>query len=107
MKTLDVSHNHIPALPYLTRSPELVLLNANFNNVTSLMRFGFSGLANLEYLFLRGNRLSTVYSPMFNNAPLLSILDLRENQITKVEPFGNHPSLLFVLLENNQIQVSA
>lgn len=107
LKTLDVSHNHIPALPYLTRSPELVLLNANFNNVTSLMRFGFSGLANLEYLFLRGNRLSTVYSPMFNNAPLLSILDLRENQITKVEPFGNHPSLLFVLLENNQIQVSA
>ena len=107
LKVLDVSYNHISGLPYLTRSPELVLLNANFNNITTLMRSGISGLTNLEQLYLRGNMLKAVYSPVFLNAPSLLILDLRENEISRVEPFGNHPSLMFVLLEKNRIQVSA
>ena len=106
LKVLDFSSNRVVNLPYLTRSPELVILNANFNHLDAVSGFRFSGLTNLEYVYLRGNRLTTVRSPLFRQAPSLTILDLRENQITKVHPFGYHPSLMFVLLENNQIQVS-
>lgn len=106
LKFFSVDNNSISFLPPLTDSPQLVLLSANYNKIASLSAWRFSGLQNLEYLFLRGNRLTQVDSSIFlSAAPSLAVLDLTDNEILIVQPFGNHPGLRLIRLENNNIQV--
>jgi Leucine-rich repeat (LRR) protein len=64
-----------------------------------------SNLADLEYLTLRGNQLTRVQSQYFHAAPILKWVDMRDNLITSLEYFGQHPTLAMVLLSNNSIQV--
>ncbi|XP_035461729.2 leucine-rich repeat-containing protein 27-like isoform X3 [Scophthalmus maximus] len=58
----------------------------------------------LKYLYLKGNQISSIPSPLFISLPNLQWLDLRNNLIPSLPAeIGSHRSLKTLLLEGNPI----
>ncbi|KAL8570941.1 hypothetical protein ACOMHN_023613 [Nucella lapillus] len=102
LQDLWLDYNSLRSLPFLKNSQHLRLLSAGFNQLTSVPRL--SKVPNLEYLLLPGNKVRSVNSPDFLNAPKLGYLELWQNAITSVGRFYNHPGLKWIRMENNSIQ---
>ena len=129
--TLDLAHQSIVELnvnPFITLTSLKTLL-LDYNDLVVLPRGLLSGLRNLEYLNLEGNRLSSLDGNMFNETKKittlilwknnlkqlpnklfnglvhLSVLDLDENDLTALPKglFMGMKSLKVLFLNKNQI----
>lgn len=95
--TLNVSSNHLTAVPGLPAS--LRILNLSANRLSDSRPL--AGLLNLESLDLSFNRLIT-FEPA--ELPNLESLDLANNQLTSVRSLDKLRSLVSIRVDRNQLK---
>ena len=89
LQILDVWENILSVLDTDTfRTLDLVELNMNSNNLTSLPSRIFKGLVKLELLQLSHNNLALLDSEMFTDLVSLYGLYLHGNRLTTLPPFS-------------------
>ncbi len=80
-------------------------LNLTGNQITSMERGDFDGLSNLRELWLHDNQITSVENGDFDGLNNVSILRLSENRITSIESgdFDGLPRLTIFGLSDNQV----
>uniref|UniRef100_A0A8C3VII9 LRRCT domain-containing protein n=1 Tax=Catagonus wagneri TaxID=51154 RepID=A0A8C3VII9_9CETA len=87
LETLKLPHNKLRSLPLLGQAlPALTILDASFNELTSLSPGALDGLSQLQELYLRGNKLKTLPPRLLAPTPQLKKLNLAENQLRELPP---------------------
>ena len=104
LRSLDLSHNHLLALPEslgnLTRLEQLILSN---NRLKALPE-SLGNLTRLMQLMINSNRLESL-PESFGNLIELRILSLSDNFLKSLpESFGNFTHLGILFLDNNRLE---
>ena len=103
MRWLYLQHNKLNYLPRLNNLKSLNWLNVSYNQIKSIEPRHLEGLDNLTVLFANNNHLQRIRSYMFSKTPRLMEVWLSDNRIKYLGNFGNHDSLVTLLLGSNQI----
>ncbi|XP_013419186.1 leucine-rich repeat neuronal protein 3 [Lingula anatina] len=110
LQHLDLSYNNLDSLQEVSvirNLTSLRYLNLANNKLTSLSRDSFSGLHNLNKLFLSNNALQQIEPETLDELSSLRSLFLQENRLTSLNPqwFSNLPYLDELTLSANQLRV--
>lgn len=100
---LDLYMNAITLVPAtaFAHNPMLKRLDLSFNQIRSLELFPSANLQNLEELYLIGNKIRAIVD--LGPLPKLTMLELGDNRIRKIENLGRLSSLHGLWLGRNKI----
>ena len=82
---LNLSHNQIKNIDFLSNQINLTYLNLSYNSNLIINLNTFDNLVNLTKLNLAGNNLNSIYPMLFKNLINLIYLNLAGNDITSIE----------------------
>lgn len=101
-------HSDLQTVPNVIFSTfqELKIFNCSYAGIKELTTLSFNKAENLNFIFLQGNKLTTIKDYIFVHTKKLLILDLSHNAIKKVEKyaFSSLTSLEEINLSNNKIK---
>ncbi|BDR55288.1 hypothetical protein KIMH_13990 [Bombiscardovia apis] len=100
LQNIDLANNQITDISPVTGLPSLTGLRAQNNQITNLGSFDNP---NIEHLYLKNNKITSVSSVNWSNLTKLQNIDLANNQITDISPVTGLPSLTGLRAQNNQI----
>ncbi|RHY23939.1 hypothetical protein DYB37_005955 [Aphanomyces astaci] len=99
LKALNVSHNHLHALPpSLFNLPQLEELNLGHNNLSDTALVGLEGLQSLRHLDLSHNQLTSAPSTLAL-LPYIQVIDLRGNPKLNLRSLPSLPAHVSLLHE--------
>ena len=105
--TLHINDNQIASIEKddFAGLANLTLLDLSDNQIASIEKDGFAGLANLTGLDLGNNQIANIEKDDFAGLANLTILDLSDNQIASIEKgdFAGLANLVGLSLYDNQI----
>jgi Leucine rich repeat/BspA type Leucine rich repeat region (6 copies) len=89
----------------LKQFPNVYNINFYRNSIKQLTPQSFENGANLRFIDLRYNKLTSITAEMFRNLPVLSTLYLSNNQISKIDDnaFSGTPQLVYIDARSNNL----
>ncbi|XP_022191101.2 slit homolog 2 protein [Nilaparvata lugens] len=103
LKTLNLSHNNISDIKFLTSLVTLERLDLSMNHIYDLGKSQFATMINLVRLDLSSNSLTNLHEKTFSGLHRLQTLDLSQNQLRVVMlgTFRSLDNLLWLSLARN------
>lgn len=106
LQVLNLSHNSLAFLPwgFVERTPKLLEIDLSYNDLTHLdSKRLFDGAEKLQKLIMAYNSLHSINFDAFSGVPQLQFIDLTGNRFMKVPVFPKNPALTVIRLHENPI----